>query len=156
MKKKKRNKFSKEDKERIVLSILKEGSDCYHSIARKHNTCPRSISLWVNSYKVHGITGLSFKNNLNYSGEFKLKLVQEMISEGQSLRQSSVKYQISPSLLSTWRRGYKEGGVSALFMDKRKGRPPKARNKQKTTQDSSPTKEEQLMKKNELLRAEDD
>ena len=156
MKKKKRNKFSIEEKEHIVLSILEEGFDSYNSIARKFNTSHRLISLWVDSYKVHGRSGLSFKNNLSYTGEFKLKLLQKMHSEGLSLHQLSVKYLISPSVLSAWKRQYKEGGATALFMNKRKGRPSKACNKQKTTQKTSLSNEEKLIKENELLRAEND
>ncbi len=156
MSKEKRNKFSIEEKERIVLSILEDGFDTYHSIARKFNTSHRLISLWVESYKVHGRSGLSFKNGLNYTGEFKLRLLQEMSSEGLSLHQLSVKYLISPSILSTWKREFKEGGITALFMNKRKGRPVKANNKQKTMQKTSLSNEEKLIKENELLRAEND
>lgn len=101
MKKKTRNNFSIKEKERIVLSFLEEGSDSYHPIARKYNTSHRLISLWVDSYKVQGKSGLSFKNDLSYTGEFKLKLLQEMNSDGLSLHQLSVKCLISPSLLST-------------------------------------------------------
>lgn len=157
MKKKKRNKFSIKEKERIVLSILEEGSDSYHSISRKYNTSHRLVSLWVESYKVHGKLGLSFKNELIYTGEFKLKLLQEMKMEGLSFHQLSVKYLISPSLLSIWKRKYIEGGVSALFMNKRKGRPPKVSSKQNTIQKTSTiSNEERLVKENELLRAEND
>lgn len=156
MKKKTRNNFSIKEKERIVLSVLEEGSESYHSIARKYSTSHRLISLWVESYKVHGKSGLSFKNDLSYTGEFKLKLLQEMHAEGLSLYQLSIKYLISPSLLSTWKREYKEGGATALFMDKRKGRPPKAKNKQIATQKSALSNEEKLIKENELLRAEND
>jgi transposase len=156
MKKKQRNKFSIEEKERIVLSILEEGYDSYRSVAREFNTCHRLISLWVDSYKVHGRSGLSFKNKLSYTGEFKLSVLQEMRSEGLSLHQLSVKYLISPSVLSTWKHEYIEGGATALFMKKRKGRPPKAGNKQKATQKTSLSDEEKLVKENELLRAEND
>ena len=41
-------------------------------------------------------------------------------------------------------------------MDKRKGRPLKAKSKQRTTQKSSLGNEERLIKENELLRAEND
>lgn len=156
MKKKTRNNFSIKEKERIALSFLEEGSDSYHSIARKYSTSHRLISLWVDSYKVHGKSGLSFKNDLSYTGELKLKLLQEMSSDGLSLHQLSVKYLISPSVLSTWKREYKEGGATALFMDKRKGRPPKAKNRQRAAQESSLGNEEKLIKENELLRAEND
>jgi len=155
MKKKKRNRFSIEEKEQVVQSIL-NGIESYHSVGRKLNTSHRLISLWVDSYKVHGRCGLSFKNDLSYTGEFKLKLLQEMRSEGLSLHQLSVKYLISPSILSTWKGQYKEDGATALFMNKRKGRPSKAFNKQKTTQKTSLSNEEKLLKENELLRAEND
>lgn len=156
MKRKTRNKFSIKEKERIVLSVLEEGSDSYHSIARKYNTSHRLISLWVDSYKVHGKSGLSFKNDLSYTGEFKLKLLQEMNSDGLSLHQLSVKYLISPSVLSMWKRQYKEGGATVLFMNKPKGRLPKDSNKQKTKKKPSLNTEEKLIKENELLRAEND
>ena len=154
MKNKKRNKFSVEDKERIVLSFIKGGSNSYHAIARKFNTSHRLISLWVESYKVHGRSGLSFKNNLSYTGGFKLELLQEMHSEGLSLHQLSVKYLISPSILSTWKRQYEKGGATALFMNKPKGSPSKVCNKQKQKTDLS--NKEKLLKENELLRAEND
>lgn len=156
MRETKRNKFSIEEKERIVLSVLEEGSDSYHSIARKYNTSHRLISLWVDSYKVHGRSGLSFNNDLSYTGGFKLKLLQEMHSDGLSLHQLSVKYLISPSVLSAWNSQYKEGGATALFMNKRKGRPSKACSKQKTKKEPSLSPEEKLIKQNELLRAEND
>lgn len=155
MKKNKRNRFNIEEKERIVQAIL-NGMETYHSAGVKQNTSHRLISLWVDSYKVHGRSGLSFKNGLSYSGELKLELLQEMRSEGLSLHQLSVKYLISPSVLSTWKRKYEEGGIAALFMDKRKGRPPKAKDKQRTAQKSSLGNEEKLIKENELLRAEND
>lgn len=156
MKKKERNKFSIEEKERIVLSVLEEGFDSFQSIAREFNTSHRLISLWVDSYKVHGKSGLSFKNDLSYTGEFKLKLLQEMCSGGLSLHQLSVKYLISPSVLSTWKRQFKDGGATVLFMNKPKGRPPKACIKQLTKKKPSLNTEEKLIKENELLRAEND
>lgn len=79
-----------------------------------------------------------------------------MDSEGLSLHQLSVKYLISPSVLSTWKRQYKEGGAKALFMKKSKGRPSKGYNKQKTTQKTPLNNEEKLIKENEFLQAEND
>lgn len=156
MKKKKRNKFSIEEKERIVLSFLEEGCITYHSISKNLQTSHRLISLWVESYKVHGKAGLSFKNNLNYTGEFKLKLLKEMQSKGLSLHQLSVKYLISPSVLSTWKRGYEKEGIRALFMSKSKGRPPKNRTDQKNNSTKAISEQEKLLKENTLLRAEND
>ncbi len=52
MKKKKRNKFSIEEKEKIVRSVL-ENNASYSSVARKNQTNHRLISLWVDSYKAN-------------------------------------------------------------------------------------------------------
>ena len=132
MKKKKRNKFSIEEKEKIVCSIL-ESNKSYSSVARKHQTNHRLISLWVDSYKVHGRAGLSKRNNLVYTGEFKLDLLQEMLNDGLSLQQLSVKYLISPSLISSWKKEYDRDGALALFKEKQRGRPSKMKKSQKTS-----------------------
>lgn len=155
MSKEKRNKFNIEEKEKIVLSILK-GKESYSSVARKFQTCHRLISLWVNSYKMHGKAGLSFKNNIAYTGEFKLGLLQEMLNEGLSLQQLSVKYRISPSVISTWKQQYERDGVAVLFNKKQRGRPPKMKKKPENKQASPISEKEKLLKENERLRAEND
>ena len=156
MEKRIRNKFSIEEKERIVLSILNDGVDSYKSIARKLQTSHRLISLWVDSYKIHGRSGLSFKNNLDYTGEFKLRLLQDRLNEGLSLHQLSVKYLISPSVISTWKRQCERDGITALFMRKRKGRPPKLDKEQKSSPTNPLSEKERLLKDNEFLRAENE
>jgi len=156
MKKSKRNKFSIDQKEQIVRSVLEEGLITCQSVARAYNTSHRLIALWVKSYKVHGRAGLSFKNNIQYSVAFKLGILQEMYSKGVSLHQLSVKYLISPSVLSNWKREYEAGGVETLYMKKGRGRPSKANDKEKISSKTSNSKEEELLKENELLRAEND
>jgi len=78
MKKKKRNNFSIEQKEQVVQTILK-GMESYHSVGRKLNTSHKLVSLWVDSYKAHGRSGLSFKNDLSYTGEFKLGFAEKVL-----------------------------------------------------------------------------
>ena len=155
MKKKKRNKFSIEEKEKIVCSVL-ESNESYSSVARKHKTNHRLISLWVDSYKAHGIAGLSKKNNLVYTGELKLSLLKEMLNDGLSLQQLSVKYSISPSLISTWKKEYERDGPLALFKEKQRGRPSKMKKKPKNKQTTPISEKEKLLKENELLRAENE
>lgn len=82
--------------------------------------------------------------------------LQEMFSDGLSLQQLSVKYLISPSVLSTWKRQYQDGGATVLFMNKPKGKPPWACIKQKSKEKSSINTETKLIKENELLRVEND
>jgi len=155
MKKKKRNKFSIEEREKIVCSIL-ESNESYSSVARKLQTNHRLISLWVDSYKAHGRAGLSMKNNLAYTGEFKLGLLQEKLNEGLSLQQLSVKYLISPSVISTWKREYELNGAKALLKAKQRGRPSKMKKKPENKKTTPISEREKLLKENELLRAEND
>jgi len=155
MSKEKRNKFSEEQKEDIVISILK-GTESYRSIARRLSTSHRLISLWVACYKLHGKRGLSFKQALPYSGDFKLRLLQEILKEGISLQQVSAKYLISPSVISNWKQEYMQGGVSALFIEKRRGRPSKMKKKSKKRETNPLSESDKLLKENEYLRAENE
>lgn len=155
MKKKKRNKFCIEEKEKIVLSILK-GNESYNSVARRFQTSDRLISLWVGCYKMHGKSGLSLKNDVVYTGEFKLGLLQEMLNDGLSLQQLSIKYLISPSVISTWKREYEKDGAVALLKEKQRGRPSKMKKKPENKQTTPVSEKEKLLKENELLRAENE
>lgn len=155
MSKEKRNKFNIEEKEKIVQSILK-GTESYSSAAQKLQTSHRLISLWVNCYKIHGKAGLSLKNNIAYTVNFKHGLLQEMLNEGLSLQQLSVKYLISPSVISTWKRQYEQDGVTALFNKKQRGRPSKMKKKPENKQSGPISEKERLVKENERLRAEND
>ncbi len=155
MTKKKRNKFSIEERESIVLEVL-QGTESYSSVARKLQTSRRLISLWVEAYKIHGSSGLSMKTFTTFSGEFKLRLLQEMLRDGLSLHQVSVKYLISPSVIANWKRQYEKSGVVALYKKKQKGRPPKMKKKLENTENKSNKKLTELIKENERLQAEND
>lgn len=131
MYKKKRNKFSIADRERAVLLVLKAGHS-YCSVARMLSTSDRLVSRWVSSYKLHGVSGLSLRNHMRYSGDFKLSLIQDMLANHLSLHQASAKYHLNNSQISRWRRQYEQFGASSLFEEKPLGRPPKMK-KRKTT-----------------------
>jgi len=136
MLKKKRNKFSVDDKERAVLKII-QGDSTYRSVARDLQTSHRLVSIWVKSYKLYGKPGLSLRNNIKYTGDFKLQLVMEMLNCKLSLHQMSVKHHISHSVIATWKNKYEKYGASALFNDKPRGRPPKMKNQAKKNKESS-------------------
>lgn len=78
-----------------------------------------------NSYKLHGITELSLKKTIQYTGEFKHRLIMEMLDQKLSLHQMSVKYMITHSVIAKWRRDYEIYGTDALFKEKTRGRPAK-------------------------------
>jgi transposase len=154
MVKEKRNKFSIADRERAALLVIEKG-ESYCSVARQLQTSHRLVSLWVNAYKLHGINGLSLKNNGCHRGTFKLRLIQEMLERGLSLSQVSAQYRITISALSEWRRLYEQHGASALLEEKPRGRPPKMKKTSPKTQ-GDPTAYEKLLKENERLRIEND
>lgn len=155
MGKKKRNKFSIEDREHAVLKVLKEGRSC-SSVARDLQTCRKLVGRWVNAYKLHGKNGLSLKNKIRYTGDFKLQIIEEMLKTGLSLDQVSAKYLITQSLISKWRRDFQRYGASGLFKETRRGRPPKMNKKPANQQIDSTSEYDKLLKENERLRAEND
>ncbi|WP_373280238.1 IS3 family transposase [Marinifilum fragile] len=155
MTKKKRNKFSIEDREQAVLKIQNEGRSCL-SVARELQTCPKVVGRWVNAYKLHGKNGLSLRNKIRYTGDFKLQLIEEMLKTGLSLDQISAKYLITQSLISKWRRDFERYGASALFKETRRGRPPKMKKKSENKQIDSISEYEKLLQENKRLRAEND
>ncbi len=154
MDKAKRNKFSISDRESAVLMVLNQG-ETYGSVARRLQTSHSVVSGWVNAYRINGRKGLTLKNDGFYSGDFKLKVVQEIQELGLSLSQASAKHRISLSVLSEWRRQYEQNGASALFERKPRGRPPKMKNSNPKNE-GSPLDYQELLKENERLRIEND
>jgi transposase len=124
MGKTRRNRFSIDDREQAVLQVL-EGGRFHGSVSRILDTSERLISRWVACYKEYGRFGLSLKNGIRYCGDYKLTVLEDMQKNHLSLHQISVKYHISQSLVSQWRRLYNEIGVSALYAKKQEGGHPK-------------------------------
>ena len=152
---KKRNKFSIEDREHAVLKVLKEGRSCL-SVARDLQTCHKVVGRWVNAYKLHGKNGLSLKNKIRYTGDFKLQIIEEMLKTSLSLDQVSAKYLITQSLISKWRRDFQRYGASGLFKETPRGRPPQMNKKSENKQIGSISEYDKLLTENERLRAEND
>jgi len=156
MNKKKRNNFSIEDKERAVHLVLKAGHS-YNSVAILLSTSDRLVSLWVESYKLHGLSGLSKRSKIRYTGDFKYGLIKQMKDNHLSLHQISAKYNISPSVLSQWRRQYESFGKSVLYEEKPLGRPPKMKNqKDKPPKKNRSDPYQELLEENLRLRIENE
>ena len=157
MNKKKRNKFSIADREHAVLLVLNEGHS-YCSVARMLSTSDRLVSRWVSSYKLHGVSGLSLKNHMCYSGDFKLSLIKDMLANHLSLHQTSAKYHITDTLILKWKKDYEEFGVSALYEEKPRGRPPKMKKQKSPTQKQKAPSDsyQELLDENLRLRIENE
>ena len=157
MKKKQRNKFSIADKERAVKLVLEDGLS-YHEVAILLSTSHRLISLWVASYRLHGLSGLSKRNKIHYTGDSKYALICQMKYNHLSLHQVSSQYNISPSILSQWRRQYEKHGKFVLYQEKPRGRPRKMKNqKHKVPKEKIPSDPyQELLEENLRLRIENE
>lgn len=98
--------FTPEEKEQAVIDYLNKNKT-------RTQTCEelcissRTIQDWAAIYSRHGITGFARKTrNSSYSGEFKIKVVEEYIrGEGSSI-DLGIKYDIPSGLLRSWVRMY--------------------------------------------------
>ena len=112
---------------------------------------------WVANYQKHGKAGLRRKYSC-YDTQFKITVLQRMWRDELSIREVAVLYDIrNASAVAQWERQYNEGGIDALSPAAR-GR---SRNMQATQPPKSPEEtapdvrtHEELLKENELLRAE--
>lgn len=97
------------------------------------------------------------KTRRQYTGEFKQKVVEDVINNRLGYREARQKYGITgSSMIQRWERIYLEEGVESLYVNRqgracagggaRKGRPPKLEKKG----------EEDLIAEVERLRAEND
>jgi transposase len=138
---------------------------CVEEVLKKHRSI-RSVSKekhvgesqllnWVDLYRSKGRKGLLPRRNAYYTTEFKLSVLKNIKENGLSLRSAREQFDISSdSVIITWQKKYAHGGLLEL-KNKPRGRPtnmPFKRAKKKS--DKPLTREEELLKENELLRAE--
>jgi transposase len=148
-----------EEKETIVLEHLSDGAT-YHSLAKKYGFNKSTIAIWCKSYEKYGRTGLIGRkdgHNHHYSNDFKMMVLMK-IEKGVSLSDIRVKYLIPSGTLCGWIRAYKQDGANAFINKKRRGRPPKIKDKmvKKSKQKSDKEIIDEIRKENEYLRAEND
>ena len=115
------SKFTTEDKIQISLRYL-EGNESIEKIAEEVKVSPSILSGWVRLYEQHGIEAF-IKSYTNYSGEFKLNVLNYMNETGTSSYDTAAIFNISsPGMVRNWRKAFETGGVNAL-QSKKKGRP---------------------------------
>lgn len=116
-------KYSYELKKKIVEEYL-SGKTSYQALAMKYNIEKSALRLWVNNYKHFGDEGLMrSRNNREYSVEFKLEAITRYETSECSYRQLALELGLTnPSMITNWRRQYREKGIEGLRPHKR-GRP---------------------------------
>ena len=112
----------------------------------------RLKSLWL-LYQQHGTSVLRRKPYTQPIGEIKQQIVLDVEKNHLTLVQASLKYGVSATRLSVWLKVFREQGIDALLITKKRGRPPgMGRPRKKTFEEM--TELERLREENEYLRTE--
>ena len=113
----------------------------------------KQIETWVRQYKQEGKNGLQPKEKQEYTGEFKLNVLNYMKTTGASYSTTAIIWNIQRyGTIANWKAKFLKD-VEALFRPK--GRPRKNMTKLKSSKETkSLTREQQLEEENKLLRIE--
>ncbi|MFA6152118.1 MAG: helix-turn-helix domain-containing protein [Chitinophagaceae bacterium] len=153
-----RRKYNFEFRLRCVEAVLK-GENSLKVISKENGIEHSNLRLWVMFYEAYGEAGLKSRANRHYDVSFKLTVLKIIEEEHLSLREACVRFNIATdSVIIKWRKAYESEGHSGLIA-KPKGRSSnmKLPIKRKAKVPSRPlTREEELLKENEYLRAENE
>ena len=126
-------------------------------VAEEHGIRHSNLRLWIGFFEQYGKEGLKERKYQHYDTSFKHLVIQTIDKELLSLQEACVKFDIpATSTIMSWQEAYKSNGYQGLI-NKPKGRPPKMKPpiKRKARKSSKPlTREDELLKENEYLRAE--
>lgn len=149
--------YNYEFKLRCVNEVLKNHQSL-NVIAKENDIGTTSLKDWIRKYLKFGNEGLlPIQKNANYSIAFKLKVLQSIESKSLSLSQVCLTFNIpTSSIIRRWQRKYAKEGLAGL-KPKPKGRPISMNFKRKQRKtDKQLTREEELLKELEYLRAENE
>ena len=107
--------------------------------------------LWF-LYQKEGAKVLCRQKYTRSDATFRRKVVLDIENNGISLVQASIKYGVSASRLGVWLRTYRKGGIEALSITKKRGRPPGMGRPKKVQQPE--TELERLRRENQELKTE--
>jgi transposase len=150
-------KYNYEFKLRCVEEVLKKHQSVI-TTATKNGIADTSLKRWISYYLNLGNTGLLPRHrNANYSVNFKLKVLQAIEKESLSLSKACLTFNIpAKSTIMNWQRRYTDKSLAGLKL-KPKGRPRSMNFKRKQRKTDKPlTREEELLKELEYLRAENE
>lgn len=149
-------KYTYEFKHRCVKEVLNKNRSI-KSVAREEGLNESNLRLWIGFYNKHGTKGLVPRQNQSYTAEFKGKVLDAINKKFLSLNEACLEFNIpSNSIIITWQKSYDRYG-SAGLLTKTRGRPKVMTYKRAKKKSSKPlTREEELLRENESLRAENE
>lgn len=151
----KRKKYSYQFRLDCVEMVL-GGKGSVHSVAKEQGVDRANLRLWLGFYEKYGKQGLESKASQRYNEQFKLTVLNAIDNELLSLRAACFRFNIpSESVIISWKRAYELKGAAGLI-SKIKGRPPKMKPPKNEKSNKPLTREEELLKENTYLKAENE
>lgn len=134
------------------MRMLEEGYSV-KSIAKNYGIDAKRLNYLWHLYKEQGTTSLHRKKNIRADGSLKQHIVSDIEKNHLTLVQASLKHGVSTTRLSVWLKTYREQGIDALLITKKRGRPPGMGRPRKKKPDEM-TELERLRRENHLLKLE--
>jgi transposase len=149
-----KTKYKKSFKEKAVKAVLNEHQSI-NAVSRAVGVSKSELMKWIQFYQHYGAAGLNARSsNTAYTSEYKLIVIRSIEENGLSYRSASLKYNIpSHSTVRKWYLIYLTGGIEGIDKERR-GRNKTMTAKSKKTSRKSLSREEELLKENESLKAE--
>lgn len=147
-------KYDEGFKQQVVDAYL-SGEGGYSSIAKRFGVHSKTnVRKWVISFKQFGKDGLlRKKHQTTYPVQFKLDVLNYKWRTGESFESVALKFGIhEPPMIVNWMRSWKNEGIEGL--SKLRRYPSMSNKSKKNKSEKKLTKEQQLEKEIELLRAE--
>ncbi|QBO36647.1 hypothetical protein EQG49_09275 [Periweissella cryptocerci] len=109
------------------IEIVKEyrtGSISQRGLSKKYNIPDSVIRRWIRKAELHGFDSLKRKQSKRFfDGNEKLSILDYMLTNGLSITETAIKFDIEPSMVIHWQTRFDVGGIDALKA--KRGRPNK-------------------------------
>lgn len=139
----------------VIVNSYLAGDGGYNFLAKKFGVkSPTNIRKWVSAFKQFGKQGLeNKKTNKTYPVQFKLDVLRYKLRTGDSFDKVALSFGIlNPGMIHSWFKKWRLEGVEGL--SRAKGRSSLSNKPKKKLIKKQLTKEKQLEKEVELLKAE--
>ncbi len=102
-----------------VVEFVLERNNSQREAARCFGISKGEIQKWIDAYNHNGIEGLTAKNG-NYTGDFKVSVIEYMRKNDLSGRSTAAVFNIpSYTTVCKWERIYLEKGATALYLSRK-------------------------------------